>query len=68
METTEEPRRSKYDPINDPITKALHRAYRRMLEEKALHGWNVVIVRDGRIQHIPAAQLLAELDARAQNA
>jgi len=49
--------------IGEKIERGVHRAYVAMLREKALHGWPVVVVRNGEIVHLPAQQLLDELAA-----
>jgi hypothetical protein len=42
------------------ITRAMHRAYQAMLIEKARLNRPVVIMRDGQICYVPAAELLHE--------
>lgn len=51
--------------LQDKIDAGLQLAERRMLEEKALHNENVIVqTDDGRIQHIPAKQVLETMKTR----
>lgn len=48
--------------LQDKIDQGLQLAERRMLEEKALHGEDVIVCKDGEtIQRIPAKEALAAL-------
>lgn len=48
--------------LEEKIWKGLQLAERRMLEEKALHGEDIIVCNDdGIIQHIPAKKALEAL-------
>ncbi|MBQ4432695.1 MAG: hypothetical protein IJP65_01860 [Bacteroidales bacterium] len=47
--------------FQDKLDKGLLLAEKQMLEEKALHGQSVVVMNDeGKIDHIPASQVIAD--------
>ena len=48
--------------LEEKLISGLQLAERRMLEEKALHGEDVIVCKDGEtIQRIPAKEALAAL-------
>ena len=49
-----------YKDLDQKLDKGLKLAHKRMLEEKALHNETVVVSNaDGKIEYIPAKEILA---------
>ena len=49
-----------YRDLDQKLEKGLKLAHKRMLEEKALHNETVVVSNaDGKIEYIPAKEILA---------
>ena len=51
-----------YQELNEKLDEGLQLAHHRMLQEKALRGETVVVsTADGKIEHVPAREVLASL-------
>ncbi len=51
-----------YQELNKKLDEGLQLAHHRMLQEKALRGETVVVsTADGKIEHVPAREVLASL-------
>jgi hypothetical protein len=44
------------------ILEGVRKAYRKLVEETALRGGTLVVERNGQVLHVPAAELLKELN------